>query len=114
MTGEDIYLKVKKYIKYRFIGTQHEGASYIDNMLRIFDENLKTYVPNNVLDVGCGNGDKTIRIANRFNIDMHNTYGVDYDDQHIIACKKRFNAKKIDLETDDLPHEDDTFDLVEN
>ena len=112
MTSKDIYLKLKEYIKYRFIGTQHEYESHLDNMFRIFDENLKMYTPDNILDVGCGNGDRTILMANHFNIDIRNAYGVDYDDQNVIACQKRFNAKKIDLETDDLPHEDDTFDLV--
>jgi ubiquinone/menaquinone biosynthesis C-methylase UbiE len=111
MMNKDIYLKLKKYIKYHIIGTQHEWESHIDNMLRIFDENLKTYAPNNILDVGCGNGDRTILMATHFNIDICNAYGVDYDDQNVIACKKRFNAKKIDLETDDLPYEDNTFDL---
>jgi ubiquinone/menaquinone biosynthesis C-methylase UbiE len=105
-------LKVKEYIKCRLIGTQHEGASYFDNMLRMFDENLRTYIPNNILDVGCGIGDKTIRMANHFNIDIRNAYGVDYDDQHVIASKKRFNAEKIDLEADDLPYDDNMFDLV--
>jgi ubiquinone/menaquinone biosynthesis C-methylase UbiE len=47
-----------------------------------------------------------------FNIDIRNAYGVDYDDQNVIACKKKFNAKKIDLETDSLPYEDSMFDLV--
>jgi methionine biosynthesis protein MetW len=112
VTSEDIYWKFKEYIKYRFIGTQYEWESHINNMLRIFDENLKTYSPNNILDVGCGNGDRTIRIANHFNIDIRNAYGVDYDEQNVIASKKRFNAKKIDLETDDLPYEDNTFDLA--
>ncbi len=112
MTSKDIYLKLKEYIKYHIIGTQHEWDSHIDNMLRIFDENLRTYIPNNILDVGCGDGDKTIRMANHFNIDMHNTYGVDYDDQRVIDCGKIFNAEKIDLETDDLPYENNTFDLV--
>ena len=112
MMNKDIYLKLKEYIKHRVIGTQYEWESHIDNILRIFDENLKTYAPNNILDVGCGSGDRTIRIASHFNIDIRNAYGVDYDEQNVIACKKRFNAKKIDLETDDLPHEDNTFDIV--
>jgi ubiquinone/menaquinone biosynthesis C-methylase UbiE len=68
MTSKDIYLKLKEYIKYRFIGTQYEWESHIDSMLRIFDENLKMYIPNSILDVGCGKGDRTIRIANHFNI----------------------------------------------
>ena len=112
MASRDIYLKLKKYIKHRFIGTQYEGESHIDNIFRIVDRNVKMYVSNNILDVGCGSGDRTIRIASHLNIDIHSTYGVDYDDQNVISCKKIFNAKKIDLEIDDLPYEDNAFDLV--
>lgn len=110
--SKNYFLKCKEYIKYRIIGTQYEWESHIDNMFRIFDKNLKTYVPHNMLDVGCGNGDRTVRIAHRFNIGMCNTYGVEYDDKLVIDCRKVFNAEKIDLETDDLPHDDNTFDLV--
>ena len=105
-------MNLKEYIKRKFIGTQYEYETHLDNMFLIFEKHLKTHDPNNLLDVGCGNGDRTIRMANYFNIDMHNTYGVDYDDQNVIACKKKFNANKIDLETDDIPYEDNTFDLV--
>jgi len=64
----DFYLKFKKYIKSRFIGTQYEWESHIDNVFLIFDKQLRTYSPNNLLDVGCGNGDRTVRIADHFSI----------------------------------------------
>ncbi len=105
-------MNLKEHIKRKIIGTQYEGAGYLDNILLIFDKNLKTYAPNNILDVGCGDGYKTVRFANRFNIDMQNTCGVDYEEQRVIDCRKIFKAEKIDLEVDDLPYEDDTFDLV--
>ena len=95
-------MDLKEHIKRGVIGTQHEYESHIDNMFRVFDENLKTYAPNNVLDVGCGIGDRTVRVANRFNIDMRNTYGVEYEEQRVIDCRKIFNAEQIDLETDNL------------
>jgi len=112
MMNKSIYLNLKKYIKYRVIRTQYEWESHIDNVFRMFDKNLKTYAPNNLLDVGCGNGDRTIRIANYFNVHMNNTHGLDYNDDVIIACKTMFNARKIDLEIDDIPYENNTFDLV--
>ena len=110
--GKGIYLKLREYVKHRFIGTQYEWESHIDNMFRIFDRNLKMYTPNNLLDVGCGSGDRTIRIANYFNVHMNNTHGLDYNDDFVIACKRIFNARKIDLEIDDIPYGDNTFDLV--
>lgn len=109
---KDIYSKLKKFIGYRFIGTQYELESHIDNMFRIFDKHLKRYCPNNLLDVGCGNGDRTIRIADYLNVHMKNIYGLDCNDDRIIACKRMFNATNIDLETDGMPYGDNAFDLV--
>lgn len=63
-------MNLKEHIKSSFIGTQCEYESHIDNIFRILAENLKTYSPNNILDVGCGIGDRTVRVANRFNINM--------------------------------------------
>jgi len=99
-------------MKHIIIGTQYEWASHIDNLFRIFNKNLKTYSPKNMLDVGCGKGDRTIRIADYFNIHAPNISGLDYDDASIVVCENLFNVKKIDLETEDIPWEDNTFDLV--
>ena len=102
-----INLKLKE-----FLGTPHEWESHIDNILRIFDQNLRTYAPHNILDIGCGNGDRTIRIAKYYNVSMSNVHGLDYNVDLITTCKKVFNASSIDLEADDIPYKDNTFDLV--
>ena len=102
----------KEVIKKKIIKTQSEWESHIENILYLFDKNISTYNPDSLLDVGCGSGERTIRIANNFNIDMHNTYGVDCNNQHVIACRKIFNAKVIDLESDNLAYQDNNFDLV--
>lgn len=105
-------MKLKKYIKYRFIGTQYEWESHIDNIIRIFDKNIRSYIPNNLLDVGCGNGNRSVRIANYFNVALNKIYGLDYNEDLILTCKRIFNANKIDLESEDIPYETETFDLV--
>jgi len=109
---KDIYQKFTKQIKERVLGTQYEWQNVIDNIFRILDTNLKTFKPYNIIDIGCGDGATTVRIANYFNLDMENVYGVDYDDDIINASNKLFNVKKTDLETTDIPFEDNTFDLV--
>ena len=38
----------------QFLGTQYEWESHIDNIFRIFDQNLRTYAQHNILDIGCG------------------------------------------------------------
>lgn len=102
-----IHLKLKK-----FLGTPYEWESHIDNIFRIFDQNLRTYAPHNILDIGCGDGGSTIRIAKYYNVSMNNVHGLDYNVDLITTCKKVFNASSIDLETDHIPYEDNTFDLV--
>jgi ubiquinone/menaquinone biosynthesis C-methylase UbiE len=102
-----IHLKLKE-----FLGTPYEWEGHIDNIFRIFDQNLRTYAPHNILDIGCGDGGRTIRIAKYYNVSMNNVHGLDYNDDLIITCKKVFNASSIDLETDHIPYKDNTFDLV--
>jgi len=102
-----IHLKLKK-----LLGTQHEWESYIDNIFRIFAKNLRSYNPDNMLDIGCGDGTRTIRIAEYLNVSMNNVYGLDSNDDLILTSKNLFNASRVDLETDDIPYKDNTFDLV--
>jgi len=101
------HLKLKE-----LLGTRHEWESHIDNIFRILEKNLGKYNPNNMLDIGCGDGDRTIRIAKYCSVSMNNVYGLDYNEDFIITCKKIFNADKIDLETDEVPYENNNFDLV--
>jgi len=105
-------LKFKEYIKNSIIGTQHEWESHIDNIFRLFDKNLKGYLPNNIMDVGCGDGSRTIRIAKYFDIDLSKVYGIDSNDNHIKTSQNIFNAYQLDLELEAIPHDDDIFDLV--
>ena len=81
-------------------------------MFRLFDKNLKGYLPSNLMDVGCGDGSRTTRIAGYFDIDMSRVYGIDNEINRIKACQNSFNVDKVDLECQDIPHPDDTFDLV--
>jgi methionine biosynthesis protein MetW len=110
--NKSISHKFAKHIKEKFIGTQYEWQNVIYNIFRILDTNLKSFKPYKMIDVGCGDGATTVRIANYFNLDMDNVYGVDYDDDLVNASNKLFNVHKTDLETDDIPFEDNTFDLV--
>ena len=107
-----ICLKLKEYVKTSLIGTRHEWESHIDNIFRIFEQNLSTFAPENILDIGCGDGKRTIRIAKYYNVNMSDVYGLDHNDELIITCNKMFNASRIDLETEDIPYKDNTFDLV--
>ncbi|MBL7131180.1 MAG: class I SAM-dependent methyltransferase [Candidatus Omnitrophica bacterium] len=103
---------IKEVIKEKFIGTQYEWESHIENVIRLFNDNLRFYQPHNMLDVGFGSGDRTLRIAKYFRMDMQNVYGIDYNSQHVVSCNNTFNTKIVDLEIGWLPYEDNSFDLV--
>jgi ubiquinone/menaquinone biosynthesis C-methylase UbiE len=102
---------MKKMIK-KIIGTQYEWESHIENIFRMFDKNMRTFIPRNMLDVGSGNGDRTIRIAAYFNIQPSNIHGVDNDEKRLTEGHKRYIASKVDLEKGALPYKKEMFDLV--
>jgi ubiquinone/menaquinone biosynthesis C-methylase UbiE len=103
---------IKEYIKKNIVGTQYEWESHFQNITYLCDRYLKTFSPENFLDVGCGSGDRTIRTSKYFQIDLNKTYGLDSNKIQIIECKKNFNAEIVDLEAANLPYEDNTFDFV--
>jgi len=43
---------MKEFVKHRIIRTQNELESHINNVFKVFDRNIKAYVPKNMLDVG--------------------------------------------------------------
>jgi len=104
--------KFKRFVKYNLVGTQYESESYMNNMIRVLNKNLKAYTAGNLLDVGCADGSRTVRIAEYLRIPMEQVHGLDASDEFIAACSQLFKASKIDLETDPIPYEDGFFDLV--
>jgi ubiquinone/menaquinone biosynthesis C-methylase UbiE len=104
--------KMDKFIKEKIIGTQYEWQSHIDNVFQLINRELTHFKPKNFLDVGCGSGDRTRQVANHFQIQSENVYGVDYNHTLVSQCQEIFNAQQLDLEIEDLPFDDGCFDLV--
>jgi 2-polyprenyl-3-methyl-5-hydroxy-6-metoxy-1,4-benzoquinol methylase len=104
---------VSQFIKKQIICVDNEWESHIDNILRLFDSNLNgDTTPENMLDVGCGDGSRTQRLAQYFNIDRKNLYGLDYDQNLINLSNLHFNSSRTDLEVDAIPFKEGMFDLV--
>lgn len=103
---------LKESIKENLIKTEYEDDSHLENLFFLFDKHLNERNLKNLLDVGCANGDRTVRIAKYFNINLQDTYGVDYNGKNIATCKNLFNAEIIDLETGNLLYKSSSFELV--
>jgi ubiquinone/menaquinone biosynthesis C-methylase UbiE len=105
-------MTLKESIKKNIVKTEYEDDNHFGNLFFLFDKYLYESNPKNMIDVGCANGDRTIRIAKYFNINLQDTFGVDYNEKNIAACKNLFNAEIIDLETGNLPYKNSSFDFV--
>jgi ubiquinone/menaquinone biosynthesis C-methylase UbiE len=103
---------IKDILKTAVIKTQYEWESHIENIFRIFNKDSYEFSPENLLDVGCGDGRRTVRIAEHFHIQRNSIHGIDYDDEAIQKCNLFFDSKKRDLENEKLPFKDCKFDLV--
>lgn len=102
---------MREFIK-RVIGTHQETRSHIENVLGILDRNIRAFRPSNMLDVGSGDGTRTLLVAKYFNIPPDNVHGVDSDEDLIRDTGRLFHVERIDLEEGALPYGDGFFDLV--
>lgn len=99
------------YLK-KMSGASCEYESHINNLFALALRHLGSFKPFNMLDLGCGDGSRTIRVAEYFMIPPDRTHGVDFNQSHIDQCRRHFNAHVLDLELDLIPFADQTFDLV--
>jgi 2-polyprenyl-3-methyl-5-hydroxy-6-metoxy-1,4-benzoquinol methylase len=104
--------EIRQFITTKIILTQREWGALTDNMLHILNKNLRQHNLNSLLDVGCGDGSKTLSIANCLKIAPHRVFGMDIDDESLAKSRSLLKTTKIDLETDIFPFEDNHFDLV--
>jgi len=94
------------------LGVPFEYESHIENIFHLIEKNLSSYHPSSLLDVGCCDGKRTIRLAQYFNIGMDHVYGLDAYDLFTGSNQNYFTVSQIDLEINPLPYQDDMFDLV--
>ena len=104
-------MTLKNYAKY-LMGSSREYESHLENIFRLSSKSLKQFKPANLLDVGCGDGNRTLLLAQHFHIPPGRTFGVEFYEPHIRKARENFHTSQIDLETDPLPYDDGTFDLV--
>lgn len=105
-------MKLREKIKKDILKTQYEDDSHLENLYYLLNKHLTESSLKSLLDVGCSNGDRTVRIAKYLKINLQDVYGVDYSFKNIANCKNLFNAKTIDLENSKLNYKSSSFDLV--
>ncbi len=76
----------KRFIKKHILGVNNEWESHIENIFRLFDSNKIAPQPKTMLDVGCGDGTRSLSLAKYFNIERKNVYGLDYDRNLLGVC----------------------------
>ncbi|MBU2544922.1 class I SAM-dependent methyltransferase [Patescibacteria group bacterium] len=64
------------------------------------------------LDIGCHSGKMTVTNAKEMNIDLVNTYGVDWNKEALEQASGSFKVANIDIEKERLPYPDNYFDVV--
>jgi len=89
-----------------------EYESHIGNVFRLSSKHLQSFQPVNLLDVGCGDGGRTLRLAQHFNIEAVQIYGIDFHKPHVQQCMNQFNAIQADIESGNLPFSNNMFDVV--
>ena len=94
------------------MGAHSEYESHIRNLFFLSAKHMVSFKPLNMLDVGCGDGSRTLRMAQYFLIPPTRTYGLDFNRTYIDQCQNLFHAERVDLDIDRIPYEDETFDLV--
>ncbi len=65
-----------------------------------------------LLDVGCGAGGYTQRNAEALGVPLESVSGVDTNPEHVESAEGTFEIRALDLESEALPFESGSFDLV--
>jgi tRNA (cmo5U34)-methyltransferase len=71
------------------------------------------WIPKNILELGCGTGNLTILLREKF--PETNITGVDISEESLEICKKRINSNNVHLQRNDLKTiclENEHFDIV--
>lgn len=102
---------LEKLIKYALNtkGEYERQMQAVEDLLRTVKKSL---VVTRLLDIGCGEGRRTLRYANYLGVTPDNIRGVDISEELITDSRKHFRVERVDIEVDLLPFPDEFFDLV--
>jgi len=85
----------------------------VDVMVKLLDSvNLTKPREAKLLDVGCGKGLRTIKLAENIGIPRENIIGLDILDESISSSERFFDVHRVDFEFEDIPLQDGSIDLI--
>lgn len=86
----------------------HENKEY-DRIKEIIEDKFKDH-PISILEIGCGTGRITTKLAHNFNY----VKGIDLEDRYIKYCKRKFNLKNLHFEKGDIRKfiDDQKYDVI--
>lgn len=65
-----------------------------------------------LLDVGCGDGNKTMRYANELAVGKDRVYGIEQQPHYVELAKHHLHVVQVDLERDRFPFKDEELDVI--
>jgi ubiquinone/menaquinone biosynthesis C-methylase UbiE len=95
---------------YRFcVQAKFEGKRSHDALMRIMK---KIPSADSLLDVGCGNGDKTQIYGEFLSVPRNRIFGIELKKKYMLDSERKISVKQIDLEKDPFPFGDQEIHTV--
>lgn len=100
-----IFRRIYRYL----VQAQYEGLRTHEAVL-----SLLPYISNgeSLLDVGCGDGAKTMSYAKELSIGKDSVYGIEQQPHYVELAAHRLHVVQVDLERDRFPFKDEELDVI--
>ncbi len=95
---------------YRFcVQAKYEGWRYYKAILDILDNVPES---DSLLDIGCGEGTKTVQYAKKLSVSLVKAFGIEMKPENIKLAQEHFKIFNINLECDIFPFQDQEMEVI--
>ena len=95
--------EMKQYLK---LAEYRQNSACVIDLVPVLREGAR------LLDIGCANGNLSLRYAEKSGISVKHIFGVEFDPDSAQRAQSRFKVSMVDMETERLPFAPESFDLV--